>query len=209
MDVKTTYEVELELAMDEDEDKTPKDICVEACMAQVNDALTGKNFRSMLGAIEGQIRAAYNAGYNVGYLDGKTASRKEERGEELATDFWSMMRTVAEYDCEELNDAFHTGEFLSDAIEKYTREEFQDLYEKHEKEKVQQKDTDIRVGDEVKWAGWCEDLGPEGIIGWVTQVALDNILVVFDTNDGKNYTIPKDFCSKTGKHSEYFSKKNK
>lgn len=198
MDVKTTYEVELELAMDEDENKTPKDICVEGCMAQVTNALTGKNFRSMLGAIKGQILAAYNAGYNEGRNCG-----------EASEDIWRMVQTVAKYDCNELNNAFHTGEFLSDAFKAYRLREFRELYLKHDKEKVQQKDTEIRVGDEVKWAEWCEDLGMEGIIGWVTEVASDNILVVFDTNDGKNYTIPKDLCSKTGKHSEYFSKKNK
>lgn len=209
MEAKTTYEVELELAMDEDEDKTPKDICVEGCMAQVTDALTGKNFRRMLGAIEGQIRAAYNAGYNVGYLDGKTASRKEERGEELATDFWSMMRTVAEYDCEELDDAFHTGEFLSDAIEKYTLEEFHKLFLEHEKAK-----KDIQIGDEVEWTRWSGDFGPKGTIGWVTgfvspEPGTRTILVVFDPGDGKEYAIAKEFCTKTGKHSELFSKKNK
>lgn len=198
MDVKTTYEVELELAMDENEDKTPKDICVEGCMAQVTDALTGKNFRRILGAIEGQIRAAYNAGYNEGRNCG-----------EASEDLWRMVQTVAKYDCNELDDAFHTGEFLSDAFKAYRLKEFRELYLKHEKEKVQQKDTEIRVGDEVKWTGWCEDLGQEGVIGWVTEVASVNLLVVFDPDAGKRFMILKDLCSKTGKHSELFSKKNK
>lgn len=212
MDVKTTYEVELELAMDEAENKTQKDICIEECMAQVTEALTGKNFRRMLGAIEGQIRAAYNSGYNDGYIDGKAASRNEERTGEPATDIWSMMQTVTEYDCEELNDAFHTGEFLSDAIEKYTLEEFHKLFLEHEKAKKAKKD--IQVGDEVEWIRWSGDFGPKGTIGWVTgfvspEPGIHTILVVFDPGDGKEYTIAKEFCSKTGKHSEYFTKKNK
>jgi len=187
MDVKTTYEVELELAMDENEDKTPKDICVEGCMAQVTDALTGKNFRRMLGAIEGQIRAAYNAGYNEGKNCG-----------EASEDIWRMVQTVAKYDCDELDYAFHTGEFLSDAFKEYKLKEFRELYLKHDKEKAQQKDTDIRVGDEV--IGIPLDtirlVGPHK--GWAIRVGMTYV-TVFDSVTGKVFDMSKVTCTKTGR----------
>lgn len=188
MDVKTTYEVELELAMDEAENKTPKDICVEGCMAQVTNALTGKNFRSMLGAIKGQILAAYNAGYNEGRNCG-----------EASEDLWRMVQTVAKYDCNELDDAFHTGEFLSDAFKAYRLKEFRELYLKHDKEKAQQKDTEIRVGDEV--VGIPLDqvrlLGQHK--GWVLYVGMTYV-TVFDGVAGNVFDLSKATCTKTGRN---------
>lgn len=186
MDVKTTYEVELELAMDEAENKTPKDICVEGCMAQVTDSLTGKNFRRMLGAIEGQIRAAYNAGYNEGRNCG-----------EASEDIWRMVQTVAKYDCNELDDAFHTGEFLSDAFKAYRLKEFRELYLKHDKEKAQQKDTEIRVGDEVVGIPLDRDrlLGK----GWVLYVGMTYVTIL-DGVAGNVFDLSKATCTKTGRN---------
>lgn len=50
----------------EKEFKSIKDETVEHAMDQVGDALSGKNFRRMLGAIEQQIRYAYQKGYEEG-----------------------------------------------------------------------------------------------------------------------------------------------
>lgn len=188
MDVKTTYEVELELAMGEDEDLKPKDRCVKNCMDRVTEALSGKNYRSMLGAIEGQIRAAYNDGYSEAL---KIAGEFD-----TTADVWRMIQTVANWDCDEVNAAFGTGEFLSDAITKYTLNEFQSLYKAYESAKR----CDFCIGDEVMGRELSQ---PNGfpLRGWV--IATTPGITILDSR-GEMIALDTKTCSKTGKHSKYF-----
>ena len=64
----------------EKEFKSVKDKTIEQAMNQVSDALSGKNFRRILGAIEQQIRYAYQRGYEIGQLENDFSKERYEAG---------------------------------------------------------------------------------------------------------------------------------
>ena len=64
----------------EEKVKSTKDKTIEHAMKQVNGALSGKNFRRILGAIEQQIRYAYQRGYEIGQLENDFSKERYEAG---------------------------------------------------------------------------------------------------------------------------------
>lgn len=139
-----TYKAAVNIEEIMDEDKSPKESCVENIMHDIDELGNGKQVRSLRGAIEQQVRRAWNGGFCKGFQEGS-----EHQAEACCDINWFMMQSVAEYSADELQAAFGY-DHLADVIERLTYDEFHDMYEDYEDRKREDAKK-IHVGDEILW----------------------------------------------------------
>ena len=153
MKIENVTEVNISIEEVMDEDKSPKDRCVENCMDRIHEAITtnSKYARKFSTVVGEQLRRAWNEGYKYAYgTCWKNAAAhnitKEIVAAEKAKSVWDMLMKIdSEYEQEELEEAFGV-ETIGDVIREWGLEEFMDRFKEYDAER-----DVIHVGDEIGW----------------------------------------------------------
>lgn len=150
MKIENVTEVNISIEELMDEDKSPKDRCVESCMDRICDFKESRYEGKFCTVIEQQLRRAWNEGYKYAYRT-SWKNAEEDITKELvaagkAKSAWDMLTKIdSEYKQEELEEAFGV-ETIGDLIQEWGLEEFMDRFKEYDAER-----DVIRVGDEIEW----------------------------------------------------------
>ena len=145
MKIDNVTEVNISIEEVMDEDKSPKDRCVENCMDRICDFKDSRYEVTFCTVIEQQLRHAWNEGYKYAYgTCWKNAAAQNSA--EKAKSAWDMLTKIdSEYEQEELEEAFGV-ETIGDLIREWGLKEFVDRFKEYDAER-----DVIHVGDEIGW----------------------------------------------------------
>ena len=213
MDITYTAEVNIEKSFDED--KSPKDRCVESAMDCICDFKDSRYEGKFCTVIEQQLRRAWNEGYKYAYgTCYKNAAEQITAKELVAEDaknegrkeVWDMARRLYltdivenAYGYNELKKIFGTFSY-SEILQKDVHEVFA---KDNERLKRIEEEKNIRPGDEVEISkAWLPGIH----YGWVADIHGNTVNVLMNTSRGVEMRyIHIESCRKTGNTAEHLA----
>ena len=219
MKIENVTEVNISIEEVMDEDKSPKDRCVENCMDRIHEVITtnSKYARKFSTVVGEQLRRAWNEGYKYAYgTCWKNAAAQSITKEIVAEDaknegrkeVWDMVRRLCHADGVENAYTFDDREKAFGTIS-YSEILQKDVHEVLAKDKERLKRIEeekiIRPGDEVEvdsdspWlSGVC--------YGWVVDTHGETLNILISTEYGieMRYVGIK-CCRKTGNTAEHLA----
>lgn len=217
MKIDNVTEVNISIEEVMDEDKSPKDRCVENCMDRIHEIITinSKYARKFSTVVEEQLCRAWNEGYKYAYgTCWKNAAAQNITKEIVAEgaknegrkEVWDMVRRL--YLADEVENAYDLADlekvFGTVVFSKILQKDVHEVLAK-DKERLKRIEEEkiISPGDEVE-----VDPAPLSDIykGWVTDILGNTVSVLMNSQVGvtTRYVSLK-CCKKTGNTNEHLA----
>lgn len=216
MKIGNVTEVNISIEEVMDEDKSPKDRCVENCMDRIHEIITinSKYARKFSTVVEEQLRRAWNEGYKYAYgTCWKNAAAQNITKEIVAEgaknegrkEVWDMVRRLYHADGVENTYTFADREKIFGTImfSEILRKDVREVLDKDKKRlKRIEEEKIIHPGDEVEIKEWF----PDSRHGWVVDIHGNTVNVLMNTSHGVEMRyVHIECCRKTGNTAEHLA----